>query len=170
MGKSKLAPYPTHTVPCLELCAALLAVELAELIQSELDVGLQEVRFFTDSRIVLGYIYNSSRGFYIYVANRVARIRSSTEPKQWQYVLTNVNPADHGTRPIPAAHLASSSWLLGPPFLSQLRPSQDVEAESFELVQPDADKDDRPQVACLVTKVTEQSQCSQVMSTLAKMF
>lgn len=28
MGKSKLAPKPAHTVPRLELCAAVLAVEL----------------------------------------------------------------------------------------------------------------------------------------------
>lgn len=50
------------------------------------------------SRIVLGYIHNSSRRFYTYVANQVARIRSSTELKQWQYVLTDENPADHGTQ------------------------------------------------------------------------
>ncbi|XP_056393184.1 uncharacterized protein LOC130285449 [Hyla sarda] len=35
MGKTKLAPYPEHTVPRLELCAAVLAVEVAELITSE---------------------------------------------------------------------------------------------------------------------------------------
>lgn len=157
MGKSKLAPYPMHTVPRLELCTAVLAVELAEVIQFEMDIELQAVRFFTDSRIVLGYSHNSSRRFYTYVANRVARIRSSTEPKQWQYVMTDENPADHGTRSVPAALLASSSWLVGPPFLSQLSPSQEEEAESFELVQPDADKDIRPQVTCLITKVIERS-------------
>lgn len=157
MGKSKLAPYPTHTVPRLELCAAVLAVELAEVIQSEIDIELQAIRFFTDSRIVLGYIHNSSRRFYTYVANRVARIRGSTDPKQWQYVLTDKNPADQGTRPISAAHLASSGWLLGPPFLSQLSPSQEDEAGSFELVQPDTDKEVRAQVTCLMTVTTEQS-------------
>lgn len=157
MGKSKLAPYPMHTIPRLELCAAVLAVELAEVIQSEIDVELQAVKFFTDSRIVLGYIHNSSRRFYTYVANRVARIRGSTEPKQWQYVLTGQNPADQGTRPFPAAHLKSSSWLLGPPFLSQLNTGQDNETESFELVDADKDKEVRPQVTCLVTKVTEQA-------------
>lgn len=59
-GKSKLVPYPMHTVPHLELCAAVLVVKLAEVIQSEIDIELQAVRFFTDSRIVLGYIHNSS--------------------------------------------------------------------------------------------------------------
>ena len=83
MGKSKLAPYPLHTIPCLELCGAVLAVELAELIKSEIDLELKAVRFFTDSRVVLGYIYNNSRRFYTYVANRVACIRNSTNPEQW---------------------------------------------------------------------------------------
>ncbi|KAJ8353207.1 hypothetical protein SKAU_G00207740 [Synaphobranchus kaupii] len=90
----QLAPYPMHTIPRLELCTAVLAVELAELIQSEIDLELHAVRFFTDSRIVLGYIHNSSRRFFTYVANRVARIRSSTEAKQWSYVTTDENPAD----------------------------------------------------------------------------
>lgn len=39
MGKAKLAPRPEHTVPRPELCAAVLAVELAELISSELPIG-----------------------------------------------------------------------------------------------------------------------------------
>lgn len=60
MAKSKLALYPAHTVPCLELCAAVLAVELAGLIE-ELDVDLTAVKFYTDSKNVLGYIYNTSR-------------------------------------------------------------------------------------------------------------
>ncbi|KAI4788199.1 hypothetical protein KUCAC02_036008 [Chaenocephalus aceratus] len=71
MGKSKLAPYPLHTIPRLELCGAVLAVELAELIKSEIDLEFKAVRFFTDSRVVLGYIYNNSRRFYTYVANRL---------------------------------------------------------------------------------------------------
>lgn len=59
MGKSKLALYPMHTVPHLELCAAVLAVELAEVIQSEMDIELQAVRFFTDSRIITKVIEQS---------------------------------------------------------------------------------------------------------------
>ncbi|XP_063047286.1 uncharacterized protein LOC134441024 [Engraulis encrasicolus] len=157
MGKSKLAPYPMHTIPRLELCAAVLAVELAEVIQSEIDIELQAVKFFTDSRIVLGYIHNSSRRFYTYVANRVARIRGSTEPEQWQYVLTDQNPADQGTRPFPAAQLPSSNWLLGPQFLSQSTTDLNDEAGTFELVDADTDKEVRPQATCLLTKVTEQA-------------
>jgi hypothetical protein len=59
MGKSKLAPRPAHTVLRLELCAAVLAVEMADLIIDEMDIEIHAVKFNTDSKIVLGYITTS---------------------------------------------------------------------------------------------------------------
>lgn len=38
MGKSKLAPRQVHTVPRLELCASVLAVELADMLLNELGI------------------------------------------------------------------------------------------------------------------------------------
>lgn len=72
MGKAKLSP--EQTVPRLELCAAVLAVELAEFITSEIDIPLDDTTYFTDSKVVLGYICNETRRFYVYVSNRVLRI------------------------------------------------------------------------------------------------
>ncbi|XP_077119086.1 uncharacterized protein LOC143775127 [Ranitomeya variabilis] len=86
MSRTKLAPLREHTVPRLELCAAVLAVELAELISTEMDLEIKEVEFYTDSKVVLGYICNETRRFYVYVSNRVLRIRRSTEPTQWHYI------------------------------------------------------------------------------------
>lgn len=43
MAKSKLAPRHSHTVPQLELCAAALAVELADMLVDELDVEIHNV-------------------------------------------------------------------------------------------------------------------------------
>ena len=60
MGKAKLAPPTNHTVPRLELCAAVLAVDLAELIVQELDCAPVALEFYTDSKVVLGYIYNET--------------------------------------------------------------------------------------------------------------
>ncbi|XP_056410980.1 uncharacterized protein LOC130352649 [Hyla sarda] len=48
MGKSKLAPRPAHTVPRLELCAAVLAVEMADMITTELDIEIHAINFYTD--------------------------------------------------------------------------------------------------------------------------
>ncbi|XP_059390225.1 uncharacterized protein LOC132123550 [Carassius carassius] len=157
MAKSKLAPYPALTVPRLELCAAVIAVELAGLIKEELDVELTAVKFYTDSRIVLGYIYNTSRRFYVYVANRVAQIRHSTKPEQWHHIDSDLNPADLSTRFIPAAILPQTNWFYGPGFLHQPILGDTPENESFELVEPEKDQDIRPHVVTLATQMTEQS-------------
>lgn len=53
ISKAKLAPHPAHTVPRLELCAAVLAAEMADSNCSEMDIEMHAVRFFTDSRIFL---------------------------------------------------------------------------------------------------------------------
>eukprot|EP00795_Rhopilema_esculentum_P007936 gene7936-13827_t len=57
MAKSRVAPKPAHTIP--RLCAAVLAVELAETIHKEIDIPLQETMFYTDSKVVYGYINNT---------------------------------------------------------------------------------------------------------------
>lgn len=57
---------------------------------AEMDLSFDTVKFFTDSKVVLGYIWN------VFVTNRVQRIRKSTQPHQWHYVSSEQNPADHG--------------------------------------------------------------------------
>ena len=115
MGKSKLAPRPAHTIPRFKLCAAVLAVQMYELTRD-------------DSKIVLGYIHNSSRRFYVYVSNRVTRIRRSTHPDQ--------NPEDHATRHMPAAQLQQSSWHYGPVFLTRNDTEETWETYTFTLLEP----------------------------------
>lgn len=75
LGKAKLALRPDYSIPRLELCTAVLAVEVAELITTEIDIKFDKVTFFSDSKVVLGYIYNEKRRFYVFVSNRVQRIR-----------------------------------------------------------------------------------------------
>ena len=78
LGKAKLTSSHATTVPRLELCAVVLGIETTELITEELDFDLQAVAFYLDSRVVLGYISNESSRFYVYVSNRVERIRKSS--------------------------------------------------------------------------------------------
>ena len=73
--KLKLSPQYCHTIPRLESCAAVLSTELAAFVLKQIDVSIQEVNYYTDSRIVLGYIYNETKRFPTYVTNRVQRIR-----------------------------------------------------------------------------------------------
>ncbi|XP_064467706.1 uncharacterized protein LOC135378578 [Ornithodoros turicata] len=100
LRKVKLAPKREHTIPRLELCGTVLAVEMADVIVNELDVSLDAIKFYTDSRVVLGYICNESRRFYVYVSNRVERIRRSSHPGQWNYVPSEKSPADVATRTV----------------------------------------------------------------------
>ncbi|KAL1259106.1 hypothetical protein QQF64_009683 [Cirrhinus molitorella] len=157
LGKSRLAPSPDLTIPRLELCAAVMAVEIAEVISEEIEMEFNSISFYTDSKVVLGYIHNQSRRFNIYVNNRVQRIKQFTKPEQWHYVPSDENPADHGSRSVSASKLLSTTWLTGPPFLHGKQPQAPEEQISFELFQPDDDKEIRPEVNTLSTSVSENS-------------
>lgn len=82
LGKSKLAPLAELTIPRLELCSAVLAAEFADQVRGEFGKKLDAITFFTDSKVVLSYINNESKRFYLYVNNRVQRIRQSSHPSQ----------------------------------------------------------------------------------------
>lgn len=66
-SSAKLSPKPEITVSRL----AVLALEVAELLQEELDTILDDVKFFNDRKVVLACILNESRWFYVYVHNHV---------------------------------------------------------------------------------------------------
>ena len=154
LGKAKLAPTHGHTIPRLELCAAVLATELYNIISDQLDVEIENVKFYTDSKVVLGYIHNETRRFYTYVCNRVDRIRKHTTPEQWNYVHTDQNPADHGTRSTSTTQLQKTNWLTGPTFLHQDSTSN---RQVYDLVDPDGDKEVRLHVSTLQTTVMPRS-------------
>ena len=82
-------------------------------VHEELEQKPDSVTYYSDSKVVLGYISNESRRFYVYVSNRVERIRRSSAPHQWKYVATNLNPADLATRSIEASKLKESTWHKG---------------------------------------------------------
>lgn len=54
MGKAKLTPQSRPTIPRLELYAAVLATEMADLIQEVLDLKLDTIRFFPKARWSMG--------------------------------------------------------------------------------------------------------------------
>ncbi|XP_028822925.1 uncharacterized protein LOC114778148, partial [Denticeps clupeoides] len=156
MGKSKLVPPSEPTIPRLELCAAVLAVEMVDLIKDELDLKIDSTKFYTDSKVALGYIHNESRRFYVYVHNRVQRIRQTTKPEQWHYVRTEDNPADLASRSVPASLLAKTTWFTGPQFLMNT-PNESEQAQPFDLVEPELDVNVRTQVRSYVTELREKN-------------
>ncbi|KAK2903743.1 hypothetical protein Q8A73_010400 [Channa argus] len=154
MGKARLAPQSNHTIPRLELCAAVLAVEVAEQIAQELDSELDSLDFYTDSKVVLGYICNETRRFYVYVSNRVQRIRKFSRPEQWRYVPTSLNPADVATRSVPAICLTETSWLTGPAFLRDSVSYSAAEEAPFDLVCPESDAEVRTYITAHTNTTT----------------
>ena len=74
LGKSRLAPLKSISIPRLELMAAVLAVKVDGILQKELSMDLGTSTFWSDSMVVLHYIQATSRRFHTFVANRVSMI------------------------------------------------------------------------------------------------
>nr|XP_046208328.1 uncharacterized protein LOC124037560 [Oncorhynchus gorbuscha] len=138
MGKSRVAPSKVTTIPRLELSAAVVAVRTSDMLKKELEIqGLQEY-FWTDSKVVLGYINNEARRFHVFVANRIQRIKQSTDPEQWRYVTSEENPADHASRGLTSEQLMASNWFTGPDFLwHEELPKGQVKGEEFSNNDPE---------------------------------
>ncbi|CAI5694728.1 unnamed protein product [Oreochromis niloticus] len=118
-AKSRVAPTKVTTVPRLELSAAVVAVRISDMLKAELELEDAQEFFWTDSQVVLGYINNDARRFHVFVANRIQRIKESTQPMQWKFVASDLNPADHASRGLKAKDLITSNWFSGPSFLCQ---------------------------------------------------
>ncbi|XP_042885328.1 uncharacterized protein LOC122261636 [Penaeus japonicus] len=78
----------------LELTAAVVAVRVSSMLRKELDCGVIKEVFWTDSKVVLGYIKNDARRFHVFVANRVQYIKDRTSPVNWKYIDSAQNPAN----------------------------------------------------------------------------
>ncbi|KAK3752530.1 hypothetical protein QZH41_005142 [Actinostola sp. cb2023] len=117
MGKARLAPIKTMTIPRLELTAATVSTRMGHLLKSELDEN-PSFTYHTDSTTVLRYIANQQTRFKVFVSNRVQTIRDLTDVGQWRYVDTKENPADDASRGLGAQSLLDNKrWLNGPKFL-----------------------------------------------------
>ena len=119
MAKSRVVPLKPVTVPRLELTAALVAARMSQLLQKELDSNIQHY-FWSDSKVVLAYLHNTSSKYEVFVANRIREIRDTTAVDRWNYIGTKANPADLASRGCTAQELVDSEiWFSGPTFLHQ---------------------------------------------------
>ena len=155
LGKARVTPLKPVTIP--RLTAALVSVKVGQTLQEELEYDKVDEFFWTDSKVVLGYINNDARRFHTFVANRVQQIRDHTSLKQWFYIDTKNNPADDASRGLSAKSLVERRhWINGPAFSWDNEASwkiPDLEHNFLELA-PD-DKEVK-KVSVLTTAVKEE--------------
>jgi hypothetical protein len=151
-GKAKLAPNHATTIPRLELCAAVLAVEITQVVVKERAIKPDSITYYSYSRVVLGYISNEVCRFYVYVSNRFEQIRKYSTLDQCRYVPTHQNPANVATRPVKARKLQKLTWLSGPSFLKDPKQSciDDQDELSTRQLRPDS-PEVRPNLKTLAT-------------------
>ena len=114
MSKSRAAPLKQHSLPRLELMAAVLGRRLYSFIAKSINIDTN-VYFWSDSQIVLSWI-TSKKILKPFVNNRVQEIRSVSA--SWRYCPSADNPADLLTRGITFQQLNSSiQWRYGPSWL-----------------------------------------------------
>ena len=71
MRKSRLTPKIYVIIQPMKLAAALLSVQIAALIRRELDNEWKNETFWTNNKVVLGYIDNNTKMFEGFVANQM---------------------------------------------------------------------------------------------------
>lgn len=78
IGKAKVAPTKVTTIPRLELSSAVTSVRIGDVAKRELEIKDLQDYYWSDSKVVLGYVNNDAKRFHTFVANHIQRIRSST--------------------------------------------------------------------------------------------
>lgn len=79
MGKSRVAPLRSPTIPWMELT---VAVKMDGVLKRELHLGLAQSMFWTDSTVVLKYLQNETTCYGTFVANRLFAILKSSDVEQ----------------------------------------------------------------------------------------
>lgn len=132
-----MTPLKKRTVSRLELTAAVVSVRVSEQLRRELKVGVVKEVFWMDSKVILGYIANKVTRFHVFVANCVQEIQERSSVEQWRYIDTKRNPADDGSRGLPASQISGSKWITGPDFLWKNEDEWEVSAKDIQDLESD---------------------------------
>ena len=144
-SKTRLTPTKKPSMARLELEAAKLGALLTKA-QNKI-LKIPDVRMWSDSMNVLGWLRTSTKALKMYVNNRVESILSSTEASQWEYINTKENPADIGSRGCTMDELSESQlWKVGPEFLKLPEEQWPKSAKELSISQEVLDDDGRKEL------------------------
>lgn len=117
--KTRVAPLKSMTIPKLELKAATLGVQLVLRLSTVLKIDLKTVHSFTDSTIVLCWLFKQPCTWKTFVANRVEKVLKIVPFRKWFYVPTKENPSDLPTQGLTVTEFQSNLdfWVHEPSFL-----------------------------------------------------
>ena len=164
MGKARVTPKKIVSIPRLELAAATISVNIGDKLKDELEYEDIKDYYWTDSKVVLGFISNESRRFHTYVANRVQLIHEHTTPSQWNYVETGLNTADEGSRGMsPKDFVEKAAWITGPDFLKEPVKSWLKEETYEDHVDPDS-----PEVKNVKVNISTVKESSDIVKRLRR--
>ncbi|XP_068144176.1 uncharacterized protein [Drosophila tropicalis] len=116
-SKAKVAPLNPLSIPRMELQAAVIGAKLSNRIQRNPSLSINSSCYWSDSKTVLKWLRMDPRKFQQFVMHRVGEILEFTNVSQWNWVPTNLKPADLATK----THNANKheTWLHGPDYLLQ---------------------------------------------------
>ena len=121
MSKSRIKPAAVDTIPRLELIGAeILCTLMATVRKAFPEIEDEDVYYFTDSAVVLFWIFSGSSGQTVFVANRLRKVRGGSEVRKWKHIDTLENPADYPSRGCSLEELIGKSiWWKGPEFITK---------------------------------------------------
>ncbi|XP_045177869.2 uncharacterized protein LOC123537977 [Mercenaria mercenaria] len=115
MARNRVAPLKQHTIPKLELTAAVIGARLCDYITSS--IYCKRVILWRDSQIVLKWLC-SPKSQKPFVGNSDKEIMALTNSHEWRYCPTESNPADLLSRGISFGKFKYNTlWMNGPSWL-----------------------------------------------------
>ena len=98
MEKARLAPMHEITIPRLELSAAVISVKLYQIINQEVEIKIDRVKYWTDSTTMFKCLKSNTKQFHTFESNLLTMICRISSTSDWRYVNWDENPADDASK------------------------------------------------------------------------